>query len=247
MTCRHCQHSSTSQTTSRVDDNTNASTSTCLNVNHTTSRIDHDHDDWHNDHTTSRVNHDYDNWHNDHTSDTTPHALTKTTTPHVNDDDEGGVWAVVPSPLKGVLFFHYLLIFTDFILTSLTVNATRRISSSSTFSTKVSRTRQARNHTLVGVISCLTCFLCPTIRRAHNHTFSWCAFVLGVFVSPSYTMPNTKRHQQGCLFVVGIFTMALPLPSTKPYQRRCDFMSGIFSSSVHIRQTRNDTLVGVIS
>jgi hypothetical protein len=153
----------------------------------------------------------------------------------------------VPSPSKGMFFFRYLLIFIDFILTSLTVNVTRRKSSSSTFSTKVSHTCQARNHTLVGVISCLACFLCPTIRRAHNHIFSWCDFVLGVFVSPSYTIPNTKRHPRWCLFVVGIFTMALPLPSTKPHQRKCDFMSGIFSSSVHIRQTRNDTLVGVIS
>ena len=63
--------------------------------------------------------------------------MTTMTIPCVNNDngdnnnttmgDEGEVWAVVSSPSKGMLFSHYLSIFIDFILTSLTVNVTRRI------------------------------------------------------------------------------------------------------------------------
>src|SRR6266540_2284521 len=63
-------------------------------------------------------------------------------------------------------FFLYVLI----LFTLLTIEVTRRVSSSSTFSTKTSHIRRTQNDTFVGVFLWSACFLCPTTRRTRNHT-----------------------------------------------------------------------------
>src|SRR6266540_2892486 len=77
-------------------------------------------------------------------------------------------------------FFLYVLI----LFTLLTVKVMRRVSSSSTFSTKTSHIRQTQNDTFIGVFLWSVCFLCPTTCRMRNHTLVGVILCLASFLHP---------------------------------------------------------------
>ena len=130
-----------------------------------------------------------------------------------------------------------------FLLTSLRVNVTRRVYSSSIFSTKAPHTRRTRNNTacLTLLYTQLASFLPPTTCRARNHpkngVISCSASFLQRRPPTHYHMPM-KSHPRRCDFSLGIF-----LPPTHAEHERVgttpSFVVEVFSSSTC--QARNHT------
>ncbi len=113
-------------------------------------------------------------------------------------------------------FFLYVLI----LFTLLTVKVTRRVSSSSTFSTKTSHIRQTQSNTFIGVFLWSACFLCPTTCRMRNHT------LVGV-ISCSASFLHSTTHAE--------------------HETTPSFMVSVFPMPYYMCQTRNHTPIGVIS
>ena len=157
--------------------------------------------------------------------------------------DVGRRWGCLgrhAQPLKMYVIFIIFL----FLLTSLTENMTRRVSSLSTFSTKVSHTRWTRNETQSAS------FLCPTTCWAQNHC-RWCGSCLVSFlVAVSLLHQAHAEHEMTCPLVSfqgRHLSMPHYMPSTKPHPCWCCFVFGMFFLPYYIYHTWNHTLFGVSS
>ena len=164
--------------------------------------------------------------------------------------DEGGVWAVMPSPTKRYVIFHFYW----FLLTSLIVNVARRISSLSTFSSH----RRPPTHAEDGITPSLVWFCFRRISYTLPHTPStqphprWCDFVFGVFFFAFLHMPHlpdtlsTKRHYCWCVFMFSDFLS----PSTHAEHEKTPLLVSFHVRSLsfilwNTRQAQKRTLFGV--
>jgi hypothetical protein len=184
----------------------------------TTPHVDHDHDN-HDNHTTRQRKRGNNNNNNTSTA--------------MTPGDEGGVWAVVPSPSQRYVYFHCLICLSHHFNT---VNMTRRKFSSSPFCTC-----RGRNHTLIGVISYSACFYAlPHTPRTEPHQRG-CDSVFGVSSTPYHTRRGRNHTLVGVIPYSACFlrllthaehettpllvsfrgwhvSYALFMPSTKPHQ-----------------------------